>query len=134
MNFNINKCDFITKLSGRALVYASIFVLCWVCGCIIRIVQVFDRSFYNYPLLLVHTFLSISTAFFVGVAFFFCERVWLLYQEVYIYCKFAVFASGKKPLLPKGGDDANKSLMQHQDAEDDDDDASLVNDATATEK
>lgn len=71
------------KVGLRMALYVVVFVLCWVFGTANRIGQTANSSFYNFPLMWIHTFLSISTGFWISIIFGFAEKIHIEYYNLF---------------------------------------------------
>lgn len=80
--YKYDLCKPISALSGRIAMYAVVFVLCWIWGALIRIIQLFDMTFSVPTLMWIHTVLSISCPFWIAIVFTIVERIWIVYWNL----------------------------------------------------
>ncbi|ORX96371.1 hypothetical protein K493DRAFT_19960 [Basidiobolus meristosporus CBS 931.73] len=72
------------KMVGRYVLYVGTFFICWGPGVVNRILQISDPPFYNFPLMAIHTFLSISVSFWLSLVWGFTtslpEVYWIIWK------------------------------------------------------
>lgn len=72
----------IFKLSARIAIYIVVFLLCWIFEAVLRLIQAQNRSFRNDGLYYVHVIASVSTTFWVAIAFIYCEDIFGVYSKL----------------------------------------------------
>ncbi|KAK9702023.1 hypothetical protein K7432_011447 [Basidiobolus ranarum] len=73
------------KMVGRYVLYVVTFFLCWGPGAVIRISQLSNPTFYHFPLMAIHTFLSISISFWLSFVWGFTTSLPEVYRILWKY-------------------------------------------------
>ncbi|KAK9764605.1 hypothetical protein K7432_007739 [Basidiobolus ranarum] len=68
------------KMVGRYVLYVITFFICWGPGVVSRVIQLSNPTFYNFPLMAVHTFMSASVSFWLSLVWGFTTSL----SEVYV--------------------------------------------------
>ena len=68
------------SLSGRVIVYSAVFIICWTGGTVMRTIQLFNETYYNFGLVFYHNLISRLCPFFISLAFIFEEKLYVVYK------------------------------------------------------
>ena len=64
-----------SNISGRVALYGAVFILCWIIGFVIRVIEIFDLKFRAGFFGSIHLFLINSTSFYIAIVFIYCENI-----------------------------------------------------------
>ncbi|KAK9761466.1 hypothetical protein K7432_013625 [Basidiobolus ranarum] len=73
------------KMVGRYVLYVVAFFLCWGPGVVNRVMELSNPAFYSFPLMAIHTFLSVSLSFWLSLIWGFTTSLPEVYQIIWNY-------------------------------------------------